>query len=81
MNRYYFDLHNGDGPTTDDEGQELPSRDAVAREISRILLDVANEEIASTDRLVITLTVRDERDRTISVASLTFANEWTGHSR
>ncbi len=45
------------------------------------LLDVANEEIASTDRLVITLTVRDKRDRTISVASLTFANEWTGHSR
>ncbi|WP_084362946.1 hypothetical protein [Rhizobium sp. RU36D] len=76
MSRYYFDLHNGEGPTTDDEGQEMPSREAVAREITRTLLDIANEEITGSDRLVVTLTVRDDQDRTISVASLIFTNEW-----
>lgn len=81
MSRFYFDLHNGEGPTRDDEGQELPSHAAVAREVARILLDVANEEMTGTDRLIVSLTVRDENDRTISVANLTFTSEWMGPSR
>ena len=76
--RFYFDLHNGDGPTRDDEGVDLASRDIGSQEISRILLDVARDEIPAGDRLVISLTVRDEAGRPISVASLIFSNEWIG---
>ena len=76
--RFYFDLHNGDGPTRDDEGVDLASRDIVSQEISRILLDVARDEIPAGDRLVISLTVRDEAGRPISVASLIFSNDWIG---
>ena len=76
--RFYFDLHNGDGPTRDDEGVDLASRYILSQEISRILLDVARDEIPAGDRLVISLTVRDEAGRPISVASLIFSNEWIG---
>lgn len=76
MGRYYFDLHNGDGPTRDDQGREFASRETVAREVTRILLDVARDEMPEGDRGVISLTVRDENGRPVSVASLSFNNEW-----
>jgi hypothetical protein len=76
MNRYFFDLHNGDGPIRDEHGTELPSRSTIPREIARILLDIARDELPVGDRTVISVTVRDESGRAISVASLTYNNEW-----
>jgi hypothetical protein len=76
MARYYFDLHNGDGPTTDVEGIELPSRKSVTLHISRILTDIARDEMPTEDRAVISVKVRDDQGRVISVASLTFNSEW-----
>jgi hypothetical protein len=76
MARYYFDLHNGDGPTTDTEGMELESRKSVTSHVARILTDVARDEMPSEDRAVISIKVRDEKGKVISVASLTFNNEW-----
>jgi hypothetical protein len=76
MSRYFFDLNNGDGPTRDEEGLELPSRAQVSKELARILLDVARDELPDSDRAVISITVRDERGTAVSVASLTFNNEW-----
>jgi len=76
MSRYYFDLHNGDGPTCDNEGMELSSRDSVTRQITRILVDVARDELPCEDRAVISVKVRDEAGKVVSVASLTFNNEW-----
>ncbi|MDO9415851.1 DUF6894 family protein [Pararhizobium sp.] len=76
MSRYYFDLHNGDGPTRDEEGQDIKSRADISKEVSRILLDVARDEIPEIDRIIFSVTVRDESGRSISVASLTFNNEW-----
>jgi hypothetical protein len=74
--RYFFDLHNGDGPTTDDCGIELATKREIARQIARILLDIARDELPEQDRAMMSVTVRDADGKTISVASLTFDNEW-----
>lgn len=76
MSRFYFDLHNGDGPTTDNEGMDLSSREGIARQLSRILVDVARDEMPIEDRAVISVKVRNESGKVISVATLTFNTEW-----
>ena len=75
MARYFFDLHNGDGPIRDDAGTELASRDEVLKEMARILVDIARDELPAGERTIISVTVRSE-ERPISVASLAFSNEW-----
>lgn len=75
MARYFFDLHNGDGPIRDNEGMELASWADVLREMARILVDIARDELPAGERTIISLTVRSE-ERPISVASLAFSNEW-----
>lgn len=75
MARYFFDLHNGDGPMRDNEGMELASRADVLKEMARILVDIARDELPAGERTIISLTVRTE-ERPISVASLAFSNEW-----
>ena len=76
MARYFFDLHNGEGPTRDEQGTELKSREDIPKEVTRILLDVARDELPATDRMTIAVTVRDERGEPVTVASLVFSNEW-----
>lgn len=76
MSRYYFDLHNGDGPLRDDHGIEISSKGGVVREVAKILLEVARDELPVCDRTIISVTVRDEQGQPISVSSLTFSNEW-----
>lgn len=76
MPRYYFDLQNGDGPTRDEHGVELASRDRVTKEVTRILLDIARDELLETSRTIVSITVRDEAGNAISIANLTFTNEW-----
>lgn len=75
MSRYFFDLYNGNGLTLDDEGIEMSSRETISREVARILVDVARDELA-TDDAVISVSVRNEAGKTISVASLTFDIKW-----
>lgn len=76
MGRYFFDLQNGDGPVRDDEGMELDSRKGIAREISRILLDIARDEIPERMRGAISIVVRDDNGKPVSVANLSFSNLW-----
>ncbi|WP_320202247.1 DUF6894 family protein (plasmid) [Agrobacterium sp. rho-13.3] len=76
MSRYFFDLHNGDGPTTDHEGLDLSSRDAVKREVTRILVDLARDEMPIEQRAIISVKVRNATGKVVSVSSLTFHNEW-----
>jgi hypothetical protein len=76
MSRYYFDLHNGDGLTTDNEGMELDSRESVTQQVTRILVDVARDEMPTEHRAVVSVKVRNDKGKVISVASLTFNNEW-----
>jgi hypothetical protein len=76
MSRYFFDLHNGDGATRDEQGQELASRASVKKEVNRILLDIVQEEIAERKTGVVSVVVRDDNGRAVSVANLTFSNAW-----
>ena len=76
MARYFFDLHNGEGPTRDDHGTELRSRADIPKEVTRILLDVARDELPAGDRTIIAVTVRNESGDPVTVASLIFNNEW-----
>ena len=76
MSRFYFDLHNGDGATRDDEGVDLASRDLVSSEVSRILTDVARDELPDRFPGVISVNVRDENGKAIYVGSLSFKSKW-----
>ncbi|API50845.1 hypothetical protein BMW22_03600 [Rhizobium leguminosarum] len=76
MARYYFDLHNGEGPMRDEHGTELRSREDIPKEVTRILLDLARDELPAGDRMTIAVTVRDESGDPVTVASLVFSNEW-----
>ena len=76
MSRYYFDLHNGEGPVRDDQGIDLPSRERVSLEVAKILLDIARDEMPAGNRSIISITVRDFESRAIAVATLTFNHEW-----
>ncbi|KQS87882.1 MULTISPECIES: DUF6894 family protein [unclassified Rhizobium] len=76
MSRYFFDLQNGDGPVRDDSGLELDSRAEITREVGRILLDIARDEIPEQPRGTASIVVRDDNGRAVSVANLTFSNLW-----
>lgn len=76
MSRYYFDLHNGDGPLKDELGVEIASRTGVVQEVAKIMLEIARDELPTTDRATISVTVRDADGEPISVSILTFSNEW-----
>ncbi len=76
MARYYFDLFNGSGPVRDDQGQEMPTREGISREVSRILADIAREELPDRGNGAITIEVRDERGRPVLTGSLSFQTRW-----
>lgn len=77
MPRYFFDLSNGDGLTRDEMGMTLPTdRDRLLKEVSRILTDVAREELPEGPNGGISVSVRDEDGETILVGSLDFQTEW-----
>jgi hypothetical protein len=60
MSRYYFGLHNGDGPLRDEAGVDIASRTGVLHEVAKIMLGIARDELPTLDRAVISITVRDE---------------------
>ncbi|WP_312367163.1 DUF6894 family protein [Ensifer sp.] len=62
--------------TADDHGLDLDSRDAVMLEVARILVDVARDELPQGDGTEISVSVRSEFGKPISVATLTFRNRW-----
>jgi hypothetical protein len=77
MPRYFFDLLNGDGLVRDEMGSELPeSRDTLLREVSRILTDLAREELPDRERGEISVLVRDHSGRSVLSGSLGFRTEW-----
>jgi hypothetical protein len=77
MSRYYFDLRNGDGPLRDDHGLEIGRRSDIVHEVAKILVGVAGDELPTADRATISVTVRDEGGKVLSVSTLTFNHEWT----
>lgn len=80
MARYYFDLINGNGPIRDDQGQEVTTREGISREVSRILADIAREELPDRENGAITIEVRDEQGQPVLTGSLSFRTRWHDQS-
>lgn len=76
MARYFFDLINGDGAVRDDQGQEVSTREGVTREVSRILADIAREELPDRQNGAISINVRDERGHPVLTGRLSFQTQW-----
>lgn len=64
MRRFYFDFRNGDRPSPDNEGLELPSFHAVQEEAARSLAESARDAIrdGNIDRIgdCLAVEVRDQ---------------------
>ncbi len=76
MSRYFFDLHNRDGAIRDEDGLELSTRASVTKEVGRILLDVTQDEIAGHSTGAVSVVVRDDSGKAVSIANLMFSNAW-----
>jgi hypothetical protein len=76
MARYFFDLINGDGPVSDNEGQEISTREDISREVSRILADIAREEFPERGKGSISIQVRDEFGQSVFSGHLSFQTQW-----
>ncbi|WP_075291487.1 DUF6894 family protein [Pararhizobium arenae] len=76
MGRYFFELHNGDGTTPDDEGMEFSARANIVNEISRLMLDIVREELPDRESGAVSVIVRDETGKVISVSNMSFMNHW-----
>lgn len=77
MPRYFFDLINGDGLVRDEMGSVLPeSRDTLLREVSRILTDLAREELADSEGGEISVHVRDDSGRSVLSGTVDFHTKW-----
>lgn len=77
MKRYYFDLHNGDGLVSDENGQLFESPEQARAEAIRILHDIARDEMPDRDLVKITLKMRDTGGTQVLEASLTLNAAWT----
>ena len=71
MPRYYFDLSSREGFTRDRVGQALDESDMKTM-VARVIVEIASDEMPLGDDESISITVRDESDRPIYTASLTF---------
>ncbi|AZO58957.1 MULTISPECIES: hypothetical protein [unclassified Mesorhizobium] len=60
MSRYFFDTFNGSAHVTDETGAELDDMQAVRREASTALAEMAAEVVPIEDRLELFVDVRDE---------------------
>jgi hypothetical protein len=76
MARYFFDIDDGEPHSRDMVGTELPGREAVRREATGILPDIAREELPDGNHRSFACSVRDESDRVIFVATLTLKAAW-----
>lgn len=76
MARYYLDLNTRDGPSNDDHGVTLDGKDALLKEVCRLLLDVARDDIGQGEESVLSVRTRDEAGQTMSVTILLFHHEW-----
>ncbi|PBB96768.1 hypothetical protein [Mesorhizobium sp. WSM3862] len=60
MSRYFFDMFGGSAHVTDETGAELSDIQAVRRQASMALAEIAAEVVPIEDRLELFVDVRDE---------------------
>ncbi|GJE46218.1 DUF6894 family protein [Methylobacterium soli] len=76
MPRYFIDTNDGDYYVRDEDGLELPAKEA-AREIAITTLpDMARSVLPDGDRRTFCASVRDESGKTIFKAELEMRAEW-----
>lgn len=78
MSRYFFDVYDDDrAPAIDASGMEFGDLAAVRAEARRLLPELALAEIAGDgDRRSFVVVVRNEVQRTIYSATLTYTGLW-----
>lgn len=78
MARHFFDIHNGTEFFRDTEGHECAGKESIRHEATRALPEIARHAIPvrAHDTQAFTLLVRDEGNRTVFSATMTFAGVW-----
>jgi len=69
-----FVRHDGELP--DEEGQEVVSRPDLVREVAKIMMGLAQDDLPTTENSTMTTSVRDEKGAPVSVSTLAFHMEW-----
>ena len=77
MPQYFFDIYDGENNSPDSEGTELPDREAVRREATGVLPDIAREELPDGNHRTFACRVRDDRGVVIFIAELSLHAGWT----
>ena len=76
MPRYYFDIHDGQRFTQDEEGSDCASPEAAREEATRTLPSIAREISLDSGKVEMWVKVMTEGGRNIAKASLTLRSEW-----
>jgi len=77
MARFFFDVINGHGLERDETGVELNDADAIRKQVSQILTDIARDELPSEKTTHIQINVRDEAGQDIYNGELFFRGGWS----
>ncbi|MBW6421645.1 hypothetical protein KX729_09350 [Rhizobium sp. XQZ8] len=77
MTRFFFDVINGHGLERDEIGIEMDRPDQIRREVSRILTDIAKEEMPTDDATRIRVAVRDVTGKPVYEGELFFRGSWS----
>jgi hypothetical protein len=75
MPRFFFDTHDGDHLTADEEGLDLDGIEQAREEAVRALPDLARDLLPDGDRRSFAVTVRDESGTALLTATLTLRVE------
>ena len=77
MARYFFDTYDDHRTHVDVDGTEFGALAEVRREVQRFLPEMAGAELPDDgDRCAFVVVVRDEAQRTIYSATLTYTGLW-----
>ena len=72
MPRYYFDIRNAEGFHRDDYGTDLANLEEAITQAQTLLPDLIREELPDGDWHDVACDVRDETDRVVYQAEVTY---------
>lgn len=76
MPRYYFDIHDGDHLSSDQDGLDCPTPDNMRDEAISVLPGIARDMLPDGDRKNFWVEVRDDKGRHVFRASLKLTAKW-----
>lgn len=78
MPRYFFDFDDGDGPTRDVEGTELPDLAAAQSEATETMVQIAKDTFGQADAGALRISIRGEDDAVMLRLALDFSTTAPG---